>query len=920
MLWAFRARETASATRVMRASPSRAPGVGFALGERATRRSWARASSSSRVRGSATSASSGGDADAPTTHLLTAYELDAAPPLRATPLRLVPSNGAAGAGLGARLWRETRLVREVRAASDDSASASAPRPAAPFETGAELFVPAPRALGDGAVLRVGHPGPATDALERAVSPDAVVGEDDDVAVTPEDDDDAYARVLREALYAHAIAVAADVFEVSRAGARGVVLTSRAGVSLDGGDASAARTFELAIRVPARPLPRSPPSSLPAAPSHLPPRPRVVIRVSHELRDSRTVRELMDDPSARAPPEGARATTLGGPKLDGAISYGNRAGTVGEPRPELGGDSLLEYHRTRYPARVALLERADPAAEAVWLTPLRAGASPMAYPAELLAVIGGSRSRGAPERSMDPAETQRLVTAVRARLGQPFAPVATLSDRMTRLPSPNTASSGPRGALAGAGGLAGGPARPPKSTNEIHRDANATARTPANATARTFTRDAPRVLLMSRGDPEETRARVAAGIAGAHESWGTPTSAAAAIAADVAAADVERIQNLDVPERSIDGIDATSLRASSGAARRFESAFRRAASRGYDVVVVDAGGGWADAAAREAAAAARMPPPRRAGDDWRRVALELGALRGGQAMTFPGFASSGGGAPGVGFGGGVAFVGVGFAGGNARRVVAAVDDDAAILAEAEAFEERETREGDRDESDESDSTLADSSDSTLADSSDSTLDSESDSDADWRADGSALGARAVRFAVDAWTSSGRPAPERVVVHHEGVSPPEFAAAAEATALAMGASRADVVDVSREKSGAGGSGVVTGRALRWDRERGVRAAERGSFWLDGEDAALAVTAGEVEKPNVADAENANANRASGFAPRPLAIRRRRGGEDMYVLAREVVVLAAVGVTGFGGAHALPVTLRGGGRGRGPAVVLL
>ena len=320
--------------------------------------------------------------------MLTAYELDAAPPLRATPLRLVPSNGAAGAGLGARLWRETRLVREVRAASDDSASASAPRPAAPFETGAELFVPAPRALGDGAVLRVGHPGPATDALERAVSPDAVVGEDDDVAVTPEDDDDAYARVLREALYAHAIAVAADVFEVSRAGARGVVLTSRAGVSLDGGDASAARTFELAIRVPARPLPRSPPSSLPAAPSHLPPRPRVVIRVSHELRDSRTVRELMDDPSARAPPEGARATTLGGPKLDGAISYGNRAGTVGEPRPELGGDSLLEYHRKRYPARVALLERADPAAEAVWLTPLRAGASPMAYPAELLAVIGG----------------------------------------------------------------------------------------------------------------------------------------------------------------------------------------------------------------------------------------------------------------------------------------------------------------------------------------------------------------------------------------------------------------------------------------------------------------------------------------------------------------------------------------------------
>ena len=252
------------------------------------------------------------------------------------------------------------------------------------------------------------------------------------------------------------------------------------------------------------------------------------------------------------------------------------------------------------------------------------------------------------------------------------------------------------------------------------------------------------------------------------------------------------------------------------------------------------------------------------------------------MTFPGFASSGGGAPGVGFGGGVAFVGVGFAGGNARRVVAAVDDDAAILAEAEAFEERETREGDRDESDESDSTLADSSDSTLADSSDSTLDSESASDADWRADGSALGARAVRFAVDAWTSSGRPAPERVVVHHEGVSPPEFAAAAEATALAMGASRADVVDVSREKSGAGGSGVVTGRALRWDRERGVRAAERGSFWLDGEDAALAVTAGDA-----ADAEKAREGRERNAGARIRAEAARdsqAAGRGGYVRPRE------------------------------------
>ena len=192
------------------------------------------------------------------------------------------------------------------------------------------------------------------------------------------------------------------------------------------------------------------------------------------------------------------------------------------------------------------------------------------------------------------------------------------------------------------------------------------------------------------------------------------------------------------------------------------------------------------------------------------------------------------------------------------------------------------------------------------------------------EGIGAGRSAVRFAVDAWTSSGRPAPERVVVHHEGVSPPEFAAAAEATARELGVSRTDVVDVSRETSGGSrpGSGVVTGRALRWDRERGVRAAERGAFWLDGDDAALVVTAGDAA--NAENAENAdadaNANATDGIAPRPPRFAGGGAREDMYVLAREVVVLAAVGVAGFGGAHALPVTLRGrGGRGGLPVVLL-
>jgi hypothetical protein len=63
-------------------------------------------------------------------HVLTAYELDRTPPLLVTPMRLEPKGASGGgggggggwsgggggaAGLGAKLWKDVRLLREVRA-------------------------------------------------------------------------------------------------------------------------------------------------------------------------------------------------------------------------------------------------------------------------------------------------------------------------------------------------------------------------------------------------------------------------------------------------------------------------------------------------------------------------------------------------------------------------------------------------------------------------------------------------------------------------------------------------------------------------------------------------------------------------------------------------------------------------------------
>ena len=116
--------------------------------------------------------------------------------------------------------------------------------------------------------------------------------------------------------------------------------------------------------------------------------------------------------------------------------------------------------------------------------------------------------------------------------------------------------------------------------------------------------------------------------------------------------------------------------------------------------------------------------------------------------------------------------------------------------------------------------------------------------DWRADESALGARAVRFAVDAWTSSGRPAPERVVVHHGGVSPPvRTHARGGKVGAASGHAARGAATVSR-KSGAGGFARRIdrcGSALRRDRSAGFARRTADHFGDAEVTAAVVVTAG-------------------------------------------------------------------------------
>ena len=540
--------------------------------------------------------------DARDTYLLTAYELDAPPVIEVATLRLV----AKRRGADADLWRRVRLAREVRVGT-----------ATPGEGDElELFVPAPANWGphpsapNAAVLRAGAAGPVTAALRAALGPDVELVEDPPTILPPPttraadpadgsrpDADyfdavaDARLALIRECLYARLTAVAGDAYEVSRDGARGVLLAEtppRKKADDDARERSRSKQVSApdvpgtrrVFRLTAEERPTRDAADAESASSHLESSAalatRIVFAASREpLPPARTVRDLVDaalaedDPSrALARLDGAPVRAVGGPRLDGRLrvclldgdangdgvepTTAGRTplppvgdpGTVGEARSELGGDSLLTYHRKRYPARIPLLDAADPDARAVWLETgnFFGGATKssddeshpknnnntrmMAFPAEILVPKGGgtllggspssrplSSSVGPSSSVGDDAATTRVATSLaRDLLGPAFAVFGSgVSRKMLRLPSPpETASSGPCGKLVGAGGVASGPAVVPGGVSLGGGGGGAGTTTNKNkAAAGLFLPSSTRVLayLAHRpgADPGEARA-------------------------------------------------------------------------------------------------------------------------------------------------------------------------------------------------------------------------------------------------------------------------------------------------------------------------------------------------------------------------------------------------------------------------------
>jgi len=893
------------------------------------------------------------NAPPPVTHLLTAYDMSAAPAMQVTPLRLAGTGAERPGELGSRLWRAIRLARDVRREGVGSAP--------------ELFAPAPRSWGEGVALRLGARGAVTDAVEaslRAENAAFALAEEptralDEATLRAQPETRAaYAALLREALYAHAAAAVAPGnagFEVSRTRDDGVRLVETSSSAPSQTDCEAPQTaFETAIDLADC-----------GASGFLQTKVRLVASArARARRSSRTVRDLLDspDPALRATARsGLEVVAIGGPPLVGTLLLEGDAGdapgagAVGEPRAELNGDSLLEYHRKRYPARVDALRGADPEARAVWLVPGTLNqkhkkhnsatfGGPMAYPAELLAPTAPVLDFEDFETSASPYDartTQARVTALRAALGQPFVSSlgddAFLAERMTRLTEPTLVASGPCGRLVLAGSAASGPAVPPRA------DVDARA-SPKLVLVPAFLLSQDAFAQKSRGKEEadafaaeETarlRARLADGVAAAHEAWSVPSAATRATRDDLRAAEAA---TWDEP-RAAEGNRAETL----SSLERLERALRSAARKGVDRVLVETGGSAAlESAVREACASARLPAPRRCAFEAsaRELALELGATRGGQASTFPGFAaaqsnlledlpeaeaSSASSASSSIKIKGTVFVGVSGVPGLAGRrgehaedvVVAVVDENAAVLfdgARARRLRARRAYESAAEESSKlraGKKVLPNESASLLSEESHVALSEDGEDDVEGDADGSAreeegdasyasasyasasrlAGAAAASAALEAFAPG---TPRRLVAHHDGKSHPFFRDAFASVAAARGVPSVDVVDVERDSPSS-----VTGRVLQWDKEHGVDAPARGNTWALSETRAVAVTAGDVSK-----------NRET-FLARPLFLRRVAGATDALTIAREVVALAETRVDGFGGAHAMPVTLRGGG----------
>ena len=366
----------------------------------------------------------------PSAHVLTSYELGSAvgastlPALTVVPLELTDDSGKRCVQP---LWSAIRLLRE----SDRVQKASE---FGPFQmnagVGIELFAQA-GFRDEGEVLRYGVPQTnrrdlATRALGRGSSREVVEGEPFDLSPsTSPTSSTAYGEILREALYAHALNVMGKLFHVSRVGRSGVLLTAK----LESGSWAATQVSDAVAVLDQYTLDIEISDDGTG---------QILCTLGHELRSPLSVRQILDDPTLMDLPEGAEVVALGGPHLQGKLSYANIGGkNIGEARDELKGESLLNYHRDRYPARVKLLENARDSDAAVQL--VQPGRPPSAYPAELLSPVIQMNTVDANTRDAishvctgTPSDLQRRITTVRSMLGQPFVPKLHLEEKMRRL--------------------------------------------------------------------------------------------------------------------------------------------------------------------------------------------------------------------------------------------------------------------------------------------------------------------------------------------------------------------------------------------------------------------------------------------------------------------------------------------------------
>lgn len=371
-------------------------------------------------------------APAVTTHVLTAYHLrsareDKLPPLRVTPLSLTDDDGKECVQA---LWSAVRLLREGRVSNASSL-------ANPFDEDGnarvELFAQA-GARDVGEVLRCGKAilsarELAVKALGYQSTREVVEKAEFDLTSSSADDESrlAYSEILREALYMHALGSMSELFDVSRDGRTSILLTAK----LVAGSWAATRVSDAVVVLDQYTLSVDVTSEKDA---------ELKCSLGHELRSPLTVRQILDDPALMDLPEGSEVVALGGPHLQGQLSYtkiGDKK--IGDAREELKGESLLSYHRKRYDARVPLLENARDDDDAVQL--VQPGRPPTPYPAELLSPVikmnildSDTRDAVSDACSGSPGDLQRRVSGIRAMLGQPFSPLLHLDEKMRRLTS------------------------------------------------------------------------------------------------------------------------------------------------------------------------------------------------------------------------------------------------------------------------------------------------------------------------------------------------------------------------------------------------------------------------------------------------------------------------------------------------------